>query len=257
MTDNIPPAGPSLSAHNLAAGYVPGIEILHGISVDAFPGEIRCVLGPNGTGKSTLLKVLYGFLKPSTGEIRCGSTVLTGIAPHAMGRHGVAYLPQRPSIFPFLSVEVNLRLGAWSFRRKHAEVKQKIERAYSQFPILAERRHQTAGTLSGGQQRQLEFARSLFTEPSVFLIDEPTASIEPRITGQIYELIRGLARDGKAILLVDQNIKGALGIADYVYVMRTGTLYTEGPRLEFGDDVELLVSQWLYTHAPPNPRDKN
>ncbi len=237
-----------LSARNLAAGYVPGIEILHSVSVDAHAGEIRCVLGPNGTGKSTLLKVLYGFLKPSTGEIRSGATVLTGVAPHAMGRHGVAYLPQRPSVFPFLSVEVNLRLGAWSFRRRSVEVKRKIERAYAQFPILAERRHQTAGTLSGGQQRQLEFARSLFTEPRVFLIDEPTASIEPRITGQIYELIRGLARDGKAILLVDQNIKGALGIADYVYVMRTGSLYTEGPRSEFGDDVELLVSQWLYTH---------
>ncbi|HWA80037.1 MAG TPA: ABC transporter ATP-binding protein [Acetobacteraceae bacterium] len=249
-------AAPSLSARDLAAGYVPGIEILHGVSVDAYAGEIRCVLGPNGTGKSTLLKVLYGFLKPSSGEIRQGATVLTGVAPHAMGRHGVAYLPQRPSVFPFLSVEVNLRLGAWSFRRKHAEVKRKIERAYAQFPVLAERRHQSAGTLSGGQQRQLEFARSLFTEPTVFLIDEPTASIEPRITGQIYEMIRGLARDGKAILLVDQNIKGALGIADYVYVMRTGTLYTEGPRTEFGDDVELLVSQWLYTHAPPNPRDK-
>jgi branched-chain amino acid transport system ATP-binding protein len=242
---------PSLSARNLAAGYVPGIEILHGVSVDAYPGEIRCVLGPNGTGKSTLLKVLYGFLKPSTGEIHCDSAVTTGVAPHAMGRHGVAYLPQRPSVFPFLSVEVNLRLGAWSFRRRHAEVKRKIERAYAQFPILAERRNQTAGTLSGGQQRQLEFARSLFTEPKVFLIDEPTASIEPRISAQIYELIRGLARDGKAILLVDQNIKGALGIADYVYVMRTGTLYAEGPRAEFGDDVELLVSQWLYTHHAP------
>ncbi len=239
---------PSLSAYNLAAGYVPGIEILHGVSVETYAGEIRCVLGPNGTGKSTLLKVLYGFLKPTTGEIRCGAAVLSGIAPHAMGRHGVAYLPQRPSVFPFLSVEVNLRLGAWSFRRRQAEVKRKIERAYAQFPILAERRQQSAGTLSGGQQRQLEFARSLFTEPSIFLIDEPTASIEPRVTAQIYELIRGLAREGKAILLVDQNIKGALGIADYVYVMRTGTLYAEGPRAEFGDDVELLVSEWLYTH---------
>jgi branched-chain amino acid transport system ATP-binding protein len=245
------PIAPVLSARNLAAGYVPGIEILHGVSVDAFPNEIRCVLGPNGTGKSTLLKVLYGFLKPTNGEIRRGAEVLTGVPPHAMGRHGIAYLPQRPSVFPFLSVEVNLRLGAWSFRRRQAEVKRKTELAYTQFPILYEKRHQTAGTLSGGQQRQLEFARSLFTEPSVFLIDEPTASIEPRISTQIYDLIRGLAREGKAVLLVDQNIKGALGIADYVYVMRTGTLYTEGRRAEFGDDVELLVSQWLYTHHAP------
>jgi len=253
MADTTLPSAPSLSARNLAAGYLPGIEILHGVSVDAFAGEIRCVLGPNGTGKSTLLKVLYGFLKPGAGEIRCGSHVLTGAAPHEMGGYGVVYLPQRPSLFPFLSVEVNLRLGAWRMRRKHALVREKIERAFAQFPILYEKRRQSAGTLSGGQQRQLEFARSLLLDPHVYLIDEPTASIEPRIAAQIYQLIQGLAREGKAILLVDQNIKGALGIADYVYVMRTGSLYTEGKRAEYGENVELLVSQWLYTHHAPRP----
>ena len=120
-----------------------------------------------------------------------------------------------------------------AFRRNRALARERIERAYAQFPILQERRRQSAGTLSGGQQRQLEIARALMTDPTVMLIDEPTASIEPRIAAQIYALIAGLARDGKAILLVDQNIKGALGIADYVYVMRTGTLFAEGPR----DDV--------------------
>lgn len=150
-------------------------------------------------------------------------------------------------MFPFLSVEVNLRLGTWSFRRDRALARQRIERAYTQFPILSERRRQAAGTLSGGQQRQLEIARALLTEPKVMLIDEPTASIEPRIAAQIYALIAGLARDGKAILLVDQNISGALGIADYVYVMRTGTLLEQGPRGDFTDDVETLVSRWLYT----------
>lgn len=254
------PEEPLLAARNLVAGYVPGIEILHGVSVDACGSEVRCVLGPNGTGKSTLLRVLFGFLKPRAGAIHCGGSVLTGVAPHEMSRHGVAYLPQRPSVFPFLSVEVNLKLGAWSFRHRHAQVREKIDRAYTEFPILHEKRQQSAGTLSGGQQRQLEFARSLLTDPSVFLIDEPTASIEPRITAQIYQLIRGLARNGKAILLVDQNIKGALSIADYVYVMRTGSLYTEGERAGFGDDVEMLVSQWLYTqhrhtqHQPGTPR---
>jgi branched-chain amino acid transport system ATP-binding protein len=150
-------------------------------------------------------------------------------------------------VFPFLSVEVNLRLGAWQFRRKRALVRERTERAYAQFPILQERRRQAAGTLSGGQQRQLEIARALMADPTVMLIDEPTASIEPRISAQIYALIAGLARDGKAILLVDQNIKGALGIADHVYVMRTGTLFAEGARDEFSDDVETLVSRWLYT----------
>ncbi len=238
---------PVLTARNVVAGYVPGINILNGMSVDVLPGQVRCVLGPNGTGKSTLLKVLFGFLPVQQGEMCLGTTPLHGVASHRMGRLGIAYLPQRPSVFPFLSVEVNLRLGTWSFRRNRAMARQRIEGAYAQFPILAERRRQTAGTLSGGQQRQLEIARALMTDPAVMLIDEPTASIEPRVAAQIYALIASLACDGKAILLVDQNIKGALGIADYVYVMRTGTLFAEGPRDVFTDDVETLVSRWLYT----------
>jgi branched-chain amino acid transport system ATP-binding protein len=238
---------PVLTARNLVAGYLPGINILNGMSVDVMRGEVRCVLGPNGTGKSTLLKVLFGFLPAQQGEMHLGTTSLKGFPPHDMCRHGITYLPQRPSVFPFLSVEVNLRLGAWQFRRKRALVRERTERAYAQFPILQERRRQAAGTLSGGQQRQLEIARALMADPTVMLIDEPTASIEPRIAAQIYALIAGLARDGKAILLVDQNIKGALGIANHVYVMRTGTLFVEGPREEFSDDVETLVSRWLYT----------
>src|SRR5574340_268389 len=107
---------PLLAVRDLVAGYLPGIDILHGMSIDVFANEVRAVLGPNGTGKSTLLKVLFGFLKASAGEISSGGRVLASIAPHQMGRHGIAYLPQRPSVFPFLSVEVNLKLGAWSFR---------------------------------------------------------------------------------------------------------------------------------------------
>ena len=238
---------PVLTARNLVAGYQPGINILNGMSVDVLRGQVRCVLGPNGTGKSTLLKVLFGFLPAQKGDMYLGAASLHGVASHDMANRGITYLPQRPSVFPFLSVEVNLRLGTWSFRRNRTLARERVERAYAQFPILAERRRQAVGTLSGGQQRQLEIARALMTDPIVMLIDEPTASIEPRIAAQIYALIAGLARDGKAILLVDQNIKGALGIADYVYVMRTGTLFAEGPRDEFTDDVETLVSRWLYT----------
>ena len=238
---------PALTVRGVVAGYLPGINILNGMSVDVLPGEVRCVLGPNGTGKSTLLKVMFGFLPASAGEIRLGPQSLRGVPAHRMASHGITYLPQRPSVFPFLSVDANLRLGTWSFRKERHLVTERIERAYVQFPILRERRHQLAGTLSGGQQRQLEIARALLTDPTVMLIDEPTASVEPRVTAQIYELIVGLARGGKAILLVDQNIKGAIGISDHVYVMRTGTLLEEGPRSAFTDDLETLVSRWLYT----------
>ena len=228
------------------AGYLPGISILRGVSVDAVCGQVRCVLGPNGTGKSTLLKALFGFLPPSEGEVRVEGRAIRGVPPHEMGRHGIAYLPQRPSIFPYLSVEVNLRLGAWQHRRHRGRVEELVARALAQFPILVEKRRDPAGTLSGGQQRQLEIARSLMHDPVVFLIDEPTAGIEPRVAALIYGLIKDLAARGKAVLLVDQNIKRALEIADYVYVMRTGTVLSEGSREAFGSDTEALVARWLY-----------
>ncbi|HKX02026.1 MAG TPA: ABC transporter ATP-binding protein [Methylomirabilota bacterium] len=238
--------GTCLDARNLVAGYRPGIDILRGVSVEATRGEIRCVLGPNGTGKSTLLKVLFGFLPAREGDIRVDGQALRSVGPHEMGRHGVVYLPQRPSIFPHLTVDVNLRLGAWRYRGERGRVEDLVGRACEQFPVLGERRGQAAGTLSGGQQRQLEIARSLMHDPALFLIDEPTAGVEPRVAALIYELIKGLAAQGKAVLLVDQNIKRALEIADYVYVMRTGTVLSEGSREMFGGDTEALVARWLY-----------
>jgi branched-chain amino acid transport system ATP-binding protein len=235
-----------LAARDLVAGYLPGIDILRGVSVEATRGQVRCVLGPNGTGKSTLLKVLFGFLPAREGEIRLDGQPLRSVGPHEMGRHGVVYLPQRPSIFPYLTVEVNLRLGAWRYRGERGRVEELVGRACERFPVLAERRGQPAGTLSGGQQRQLEIARSLMHDPALLLIDEPTAGVEPRVAALIYELIRGLAAEGKAVLLVDQNIKRALEIADHVYVMRTGTVLSEGSREAFGGDTEALVARWLY-----------
>jgi len=237
---------PWLAARDLVAGYLPGIDILRGVSLDAMRGQVRCVLGPNGTGKSTLLKVLFGFLPAREGEIEFDGRSVRGIPAHEMGRHGVVYLPQRPSIFPHLSVEVNLRLGAWRYKGERGRVDDLVEKACEQFAVLRERRRQAAGTLSGGQQRQLEMARSLMHDPVLFLIDEPTAGIEPRVAGMIYDMIKGLAAEGKAVLLVDQNIKRALEIADYVYVMRTGTVLSEGSREAFGGDTEALVARWLY-----------
>ena len=131
-----------LKARGLVAGYMPGIDILRDVSVEAVCGQVRCVLGPNGTGKSTLLKVLFGFLPARQGEIRLNGQAMRAVPPHEMGRHGVAYLPQRPSIFPHLSVEVNLRLGAWRYKRERARVEDLIRRACEEFPILGEKRRQ-------------------------------------------------------------------------------------------------------------------
>src|SRR5499425_177517 len=246
MTSPPVTTAPWLVARDLVAGYLPSIDILRGASFEAARGQVRCVLGPNGTGKSTLLKVLFGFLPARAGEIRLDGQPVRSVAPHEMGRHGVVYLPQRPSIFPYLAVEVNLRLGAWRYRGERGRVEDLVRRACERFPILGQRRRQPAGTLSGGQQRQLEIARSLMRDPALFLIDEPAAGVEPRIAALIYDLIKGLAGEGKAVLLVDQNIKRAIEIADYVYVMRTGTVLSEGSREAFGGDTEALVARWLY-----------
>ena len=237
---------PCLAARGLVAGYLPGVSILRGVSVAAERGHIRCIIGPNGTGKSTLLKVLYGFLPASEGEITLDGRSIRGVMPHRMGDCGMAYLPQRPSVFPYLTVDWNLRLGAWRYRRDRTRVNALVDRALEHFAVLAEKRRQPAGTLSGGQQRQLEIARSLMYDPTVFLIDEPTAGIEPRVATMIYGFIKDLAAKGKAVLLVDQNIKRALEIADYVYVMRTGTVLSEGSRDTYGGDTEALVARWLY-----------
>jgi branched-chain amino acid transport system ATP-binding protein len=241
-----------LVARELVAGYLPGIDIVRGVSLEARRGEVRCVLGPNGTGKSTLLKVLFGFLPARQGEVRLAGKLTRSLVPHEMGRHGVVYLPQRPSIFPHLTVEVNLRLGAWRHRGERKRAEELVRRACEQFPMLRDRRRQVAGTLSGGQQRQLEIARSLMYDPVLFLIDEPTAGVEPRVAALVYDLIKTLASQDKAILLVDQNIKRALEIADYVYVMRTGAMLTEGPKQKFGEDTEALVARWLYASGSNN-----
>jgi len=243
-----------LEAEGLVAGYVEDILILNGISVKAWSGQIACVLGPNGTGKSTLLKAIFGFLPPIKGSIRFKGRELRGAPPRTMLGLGISYLPQHPSIFPFHTVEVNLRLGLWRRGFSKTQINERIERACAQFPVLAEKRRQPAGQLSGGQQRQLEMARSLLVDPDVYLIDEPTAGVDPKTSAEIYRRIQSLARDqGKAILLVDQDIRRALEIADYVYVVRTGAILEEGTRADFGGETQALVARWLHASGDGTP----
>jgi branched-chain amino acid transport system ATP-binding protein len=240
-------APPLLSCDHLVAGYTEDIHILRDISVKVWSGRISCVVGPNGTGKSTLLKALFGFLRPKSGAVRLGEDEITASAPHRMLSLGVAYLPQRPSLFPYLSVETNLKLGLWHAKPGKSVIAERLEDVYRRFPVIHEKRRQQAGQLSGGQQRQVEIARSLMADPSVYLIDEPTAGVDPMTSGTIYEIVEGLARDlGKAVLLVDQDIRAALAITDYVYVVKNGTVFSEGAREDFGTDTDALVARWLY-----------
>jgi branched-chain amino acid transport system ATP-binding protein len=247
-------ADPSLvlDAQSLVAGYHRDINILNGVSVKAWTGRIACVLGPNGTGKSTLLKTIFGFLRPVAGRVLFKDADITGAPPHRMINRGIALLPQQPSLFPYLPVEVNLRLGLWHARGAVRDWRTRLEEAYGRFPVLREKRRQPAGQLSGGQQRQLEVARAYLAEPLLYLIDEPTAGVDPITSGDVYRIIERLAREqGKAILLVDQDIKRALTIADHIYVVRNGALFAEGPRADFGGDTAALVSHWLSASGAP------
>ncbi len=238
---------PILAGDNLVAGYSSDIHILRSISVKAWAGHIACIVGPNGTGKSTLLKALFGFLKPVSGRVIFAGRDITGTPPYRMAKLGVAYLPQRPSLFPFLTVESNLKLGVWRRGVKKAALREKLEMVFDRFPVVREKRRQAAGQLSGGQQRQVEIARSLMIDPPLYLIDEPTAGVDPKTSEEIYDMVRDLAHElGKAVLLVDQDIKSALEITDYVYVVKTGSVFAEGPRADFGGDTDALVAKWLY-----------
>lgn len=221
---------------DLYVGYYKDLDILQGVSLKADEAQIVTVLGANGVGKSTLLKSIYGFLKPRSGKIILDGTDITGIPSHQLITQGLSYIPQHSSVFPFMSVEDNLTLGAWTFRGDKDRVQQKLEENYQRFPMLRERKHDDAGLLSGGMQRMVEVGRTLMTDPKVILVDEPTAGLAKMLSADVYRMLAGLRDDdGLTIILVDQEIRDALKIADYVYVLELGRNRVDGYTEEFTD----------------------
>ena len=212
------------------------LNILQGLDVIARRNRITAVLGANGVGKSTALKAASGFLKPNAGDIRLENESILDVPAHLRILKGLAYIPQQPGIFKDMSVEENLELGGWTFRRDRRQVRGKIEANYERFPVLRDKRKQAAGELSGGQQRMVEIGRTLMTEPKMLLVDEPTAGLSRMLSEEVYEMLSHLtSREGLTILLVDQEIRHALKIADYVYVLELGRNKYEGPVSEFQD----------------------
>jgi len=220
---------------DLYVGYYKDLDILQGVSLKAEEAQIVAVLGANGVGKSTLLKAIYGFLKPRAGKILLQSKDITGTAPHHLIEQGISYIPQHSSVFPYMSVEDNLQLGAWTFRQDKYRVQEKIEENYQRFPMLRERKNDDAGLLSGGMQRMVEVGRTLMTDPRVILVDEPTAGLAKMLSAQVYKMLTDLREEGLTIILVDQEIRQALKIADYVYVLELGKNRVEGRTEEFTD----------------------
>jgi branched-chain amino acid transport system ATP-binding protein len=225
-----------LEIKDLYVGYYKDLNILQGVSITAQNAKITTVLGANGVGKSTLLKAIYGFLKPNAGEVQLEGQSLIGIPTHKRIDMGISYIPQQPGIFHWMTVEENLELGAWTFRKDKARIRRKLDENYERFPAIKDRRKSKAGELSGGMQRMVEVGRTLMTDPKVILVDEPTAGLAKLLSEEVYEmLIRLRDEEGMTIVLVDQEIRQALKIADYVYVLELGRNRFEGPVEEFDD----------------------
>jgi branched-chain amino acid transport system ATP-binding protein len=225
-----------LDVKDLYVGYYKDLHILQGISVRAERAKITTVLGANGVGKSTLLKAIYGFLKPDSGEVLLEGQSLIGVPTHERIDMGISYIPQQPGIFRWMTVEENLELGAWTFRNDKARIRRKLAENYERFPVLKERNKSRAGELSGGMQRMVEVARTLMTDPKIILVDEPTAGLAKLLSQEVYQMLTGLRDEEEmTIVLVDQEIRQALKIADYVYVLELGRNRFEGPVEEFTD----------------------
>ncbi|HTY78030.1 MAG TPA: ABC transporter ATP-binding protein [Candidatus Bathyarchaeia archaeon] len=215
-----------LTVEGVVAGYSAADEILKGVDLTLDTGEIVSVIGPNGAGKSTLLKVIAGILTPHRGSVRLRGEPIGGKPPRAIAALGVAFVPQEQNVFPSLTVRENLEMGGFLDR---AGSRTRIDAILARFPVLAEKRRQAARTLSGGQRQVLAMAMALMVEPSVLLLDEPSAGLAPRAAVELFETITGIHGDGVAIAMVEQNAREALRLSHRGYILVDGRNSLTGP----------------------------
>jgi branched-chain amino acid transport system ATP-binding protein len=225
-----------LEVASLEVGYG-GLPVLRGVSLRVEPGEIVAVLGANGAGKSTLNNALSGLCQASSGSIRFDGVEIAGADPARIVALGLVQVPEGRRIFPNLSVRENLELG--SYRRGRAERARNLDRARSIFPRLAERWHQAAGKLSGGEQQMLALGRGLMAEPRLLILDEPSLGLSPRLVEEMFRLVERIHGDGVAVLLVEQNVVQALALARRAYVLENGVVTLEGNAAELMQDARL------------------
>ena len=216
-----------LKVEEIEAGYGRAALVLRGLSLQVRAGEVVCLVGPNGAGKSTVLKVVTGLLAPRSGRVLLRDADISGMPPHRLLRMGVAHVLQGHSLFPDMTVGENIQLGGYAIDDSQLK-RERIERVRSQFPIVAERWKSAAGLLSGGQQKMVEFARAMMLDPSVLLLDEPSMGLEPRSMASVFRQIGALRDAGTAVLLVEQNARSALAMADRGCVLDLGRIRLEG-----------------------------
>jgi branched-chain amino acid transport system ATP-binding protein len=233
---------------DVVAGYGFG-DILRGIDLVAESGEITCLIGPNGAGKSTVLRTVSGLLRPSRGTIRAGDTDITGLSPRRLLALGIVHVPQERSLFPLMTVWENMLLGGHVARDRRA-VRRRAEELAERFPIVAERRRERAGSLSGGEQKTVEIARALMLDPTVLLIDEPSIGLAPRARSEVFATLASLSGGGWTILLVEQNARSGLAVAQQGAVLDGGVVKRTGAGAQLLDDPEVGR---LYLGARPEP----
>ena len=224
-----------LSLDQVVGGYG-DTQILHGVSLHVDPGEIVVIIGPNGAGKSTAMKAVFGLLNLTAGSVHLDGAEITNMPPEKVVRHGVCYVPQTANIFPSLTVEENLEMGAYV---RSDDFGPRMGEIYQLFPPLYEKRRLAAGTLSGGQRQMVAMGKAMMLEPKILLLDEPTAGLSPKYRGEIFSIIRTVNETGTPILMVEQNAKQALKIADRGYVLVDGKNKFEGGGQALLDDPEV------------------
>lgn len=223
----------ALQAINITAGYLPDLPILKGVSLSAEKAKVTVIIGPNGAGKSTLIKAVAGLVKVSDGQVLLQGREITNSSPDQMGGHGVAYVPQSNNIFRSLTIRQNLELV---LRRAGGERKARLDSLFQQFPPLAQKSNQKAGALSGGQRQFLAVAMALAINPSLILMDEPSAGLSPKAAHQVLEHAKSLTQKGVSIVLVEQNVKQALRLADHCYILADGRNQLDGSAADLLDD---------------------
>lgn len=230
-------AAPMLALEAVVAGYGAG-DILRGVDLTVQAGEVVCLIGPNGAGKSTVLKTVSGLLRPRLGRVLLDGEPITRLSPRQRLDRGVVHVPQERSLFPTMTVWENLLMGAYILRDR-AEVRRRAAHCAELFPIVAERRNAAAGSLSGGEQKQVELARSLMIGPRLILLDEPSIGLEPRARRAVFQAVAGLTADGRTVLLVEQNARSGLAVADRGAVLESGVVRLIGRGADLLDDPEV------------------
>ena len=229
-----------LKIQDLKSGYGK-VQILNGINLEVKKGQIIALLGGNGTGKSTLIKSISGLLKPFEGSIKFYGKEISNLRPHKIVRQGLVQVTQGKEVFPDLNVEQNLKLGAFIVNNKKKAL-ENLESVYNFFPILKEKKKQNAGLLSGGQLQMLCIGRGLMSNPSFIMFDEPSAGLAPQIVLEIFKNINRICKAGLTVLIIEQNVRMALLLADYAYIIRDGVIHLEGNANDLVNDEKVRLS---------------